>query len=647
MIVLAPRHLAWLLPLLATSAQAYEGTTTLAGLTERAALASRLHRQLMERFGLPLGLFEPLQWDPEQLPAAAARDLEARLRGLDPAEGYAPAVVPGLRSPPLRRQTALGWLVAGTVLETLPPVRLRNHFLDPTGRGLSRPPGLSAAAASLRALAAGLSSFRQLVTGTAFDGTGLPSTEWLQSADNELGLVAFVQAHERAVLAQKPQARETALVQLLLAAGGMLALLEQAGDPAYVRNDLDALLVDGGPYGRHVAQRFGRAGVPAPAPAVGEPPRHLVDLFYNAAGTGLVQRTARRFFSPRTLPGTGAPLVEGARTLLGEVPARGVPLTPMPPGWPTKEAGYLGTAEIPHLAAWSRLQLGGRPLLRWALDPRCHDSYAAVLLPEIARHATWALDLLFRGQLHVDWGPPQGERRLRVRALGVALRGGTLTVAGEGAQGERRPLGTSTVGEVNPGGELPLPSLGPLAGLRRLALLYRGADEHGEPLLLATQMDLSRPEAEPSERRQGALHAPHRRGDPGLPETGPRARAVPGLAQPSLPFPKRPQLRPSRPLVLPNQASLSRSDPSPARKGRRPARAQAAPPAAPDRWQGAGAGGLFGHGALRTGVAPHPDERPRCCPDQLRRRTRRSRPPYPRSGRCHPRWGPESARTGP
>lgn len=477
----------------AAPARAYEGPTTLAGLTERAALGSRLHRRLLDRFGADQGLLEPLRLDPKALPKERAQELESRLRALDPAEGYAPEALPGALSPPVRRQSAIGWLAAGAVLETVPEARLANHFLDAEGKGLRRPPGQTAAAASLRALGQGLSTFRELVTGSGFDGQGLASTDWLRSPDNDLGLPVFLRACEQAVVAEAPEARETALAEMLLSAGAALALLEQAGDPAYVRNDAGALLRLGGPYEHYVARRFGRAGVPEPDKALpGEAPRHLGELFFNAAGTGLAQRTARRFFSPGTLPGSGAPLPLSAAPLLGEVPAVGAPRTPAPAGWPEKEGGYLGTAAVPHLAAWTRGAVGQRPVLRWALDDRCHEDYARRLLPEVGRYAAAALDFLLRGDLLVELGEGGAPR---ARALGAALRGGTVALLGEDEGGRRRRLAEAPVKELEPGAALPLPELAGerLKGLRRLVVFYSGADDAGEPLLLSAQVALPAP----------------------------------------------------------------------------------------------------------------------------------------------------------
>ena len=71
----------------ATDARAYDPATTHAGLTERAALASELHRVLGRALSRPLGLFEPVALSLDQLPPDRAQSLEGRLATLDPSSG--------------------------------------------------------------------------------------------------------------------------------------------------------------------------------------------------------------------------------------------------------------------------------------------------------------------------------------------------------------------------------------------------------------------------------------------------------------------------------------------------------------------------------------------------------------------------------
>src|SRR3954447_12235914 len=94
--------------LAAAPAHAYDPATTHAGLTERAAFASVLHKVLSRRLGRPLGLFEPITLRATDLPDGEARALRIRLAALDPAGGYRPTD-DGAAS-------ALAWVVAGTVI---------------------------------------------------------------------------------------------------------------------------------------------------------------------------------------------------------------------------------------------------------------------------------------------------------------------------------------------------------------------------------------------------------------------------------------------------------------------------------------------------------------------------------------------------
>jgi hypothetical protein len=300
---------------LPTAALAYEAPTTLAGLTEQAVLASRLHRRLLQRFVYPLGIFEPLRLDLSSLPPARARDLYGRLVGLDPGAGYAPDWQQGSgRVYPVGRQHVLGWLAAGTVIENVPASRLRNHFFDPqTGRGLQLVGEQTRLSSSLQAVGSGVSSLRQLLAGAAVDGTGQPAPDWLLSADNDLGLPVFLRAYERSVLGEQPAERESALASALLSVGGLLSGLLQMGDPAFLRSDMGVALDGQGSLA--VAERFGRAGVPSPGPGEAGLPQRLRDLFADGRGGGLAERTARRCVQPTRCYISDAPalLAETAR----------------------------------------------------------------------------------------------------------------------------------------------------------------------------------------------------------------------------------------------------------------------------------------------------------------------------------------------
>ena len=93
-------------------AHAYDPATTHAGLTERAVMASRLHRVLTHQLSRPLGLFEPIALRYGDVPGVEAKALALRLAALDPAGGYRPD--------PDGVASALAWVIAGTVVAATP-----------------------------------------------------------------------------------------------------------------------------------------------------------------------------------------------------------------------------------------------------------------------------------------------------------------------------------------------------------------------------------------------------------------------------------------------------------------------------------------------------------------------------------------------
>src|SRR5262249_43425839 len=142
-----------------------------------------------------------------------------------------------------------------------------------------------------------------------FNMTGRPSTEWLTAPDNDVGLPVYYAQLEAAVAGEDPGRRSTALARALLALGGTLAVLEDAGEPAHVRNDFRGAFLGwggaspfdrGSAFERYVAETYGRGGVPAPAAPVSRP---TVMAYITAADRqGLADRTQRRFFSAGSLP---------------------------------------------------------------------------------------------------------------------------------------------------------------------------------------------------------------------------------------------------------------------------------------------------------------------------------------------------------
>jgi hypothetical protein len=430
----------------ALPAHAYHAATH-AGLTERAALASSLHQKLMQRFARALGLYEPLALDGNER-EPSRRELVRRIGQLDP-EG-------GLQLD-RGRLSALGWLVAGAAIEGVPAERTRNHFFDPTRQSGLDEVGGEALRTRLGAAATGVGSVRGVFTGATFDGSGMASTDWLRANDNEWGLPRFLDELEKSAAAPTAGERDGALARALLAAGAIAHVVEDAGDPTLVRDDYRvALEADAGPYERFVVTEYGRVGVPELGGAPVAKSR-LAALIHDGDGSGLADRTQSRFFSPGTLPDSGR------YTRPQTAPGRA-------------RSGYAAGA-VPHLAHYTRTPRG----LVWSLDERCFGDYARALLPESARYAAGALELLFRGRL--DVAAADGSATVTVHD--VALGRGKIALyadVGDAARRLVRARNLLTAADGEAIFEVSLP-----AGTRRVAAVFRGVDAGGEPLVVVQE----------------------------------------------------------------------------------------------------------------------------------------------------------------
>ena len=430
------------------SARAFDAAGTHAGLTESAALASTLGRVLTTNYGCSLGLYDSLRL---RIEGERGEQIEKRLAKLDPTEGYAPDH---------GRLTALGWLVAGSVAEEIPGDRDRNHFYDPsTGRGLDQGGFLDGLGLRLRRASGAGGSVRGVFTGSSFDGTGMPSIAWLNSDQNDFSLGHFIEARARATSAATRGEREEALAESLLVAGALLHVVEDAGDPAHVRNDyrvsIDQL---GAPLSRLIAARFGRLLMPPPSGGA-EPLDHLADAIHTRAATGLADRTQRRFFSEGTLPG-----------------AQGSSALPKPVAEAGAEArGYVSGDRVKHLAAWVR---DARGEVHWQLDRRCLDDYADATLPDTERAALSAIEHLFRGSLRVQSGS--------ILNGDLDLGAGKIQIFADDDKGVRRAIGSAEIHSATAGDKLiDLP--GDLHA-DTFAALFHGADVHGEPIVIALEI---------------------------------------------------------------------------------------------------------------------------------------------------------------
>jgi hypothetical protein len=469
----------------AAPARAWEAASTHAGLTQRAVIASQLHRALGARFGRPLGLFEPLQLQPRHLSAGERRSLLARLEVLDPEGGFRPDAE-GVN-------TALGWITAGAVLAKVPPERGRHHYHDPlTGLGLDDARGLLGVSHALRMAFDGVGGLRGLATGATFDGTGRSALDWISAPDNDLSLETLLRKLEEAVVAESPERREMALVRALLALGGVLCVLEDLGEPAHVRNDLRIShpVADGaagaGSTGRgsrfeaYVAVRFGRTQVPPPLSPMRRPT--LRAFFADADGEGLANRTQRRFFSEGTVPGavpidasvTPAEVARTARDSLA-YPQPTVARLELRKGMARR---YV-VSEGRRVLAYER----GVASVRFGLDDRVHADAAAALLPEIGAYAAGLVDSLL--QVRVDLRREGGRLQIKLDGLEGSAEVTRVTVLAEDRRGARRAL------PVNDAGRVSVAGLGVEAptGARRVAVAVAGSDRRG-PFIAVGELGL-------------------------------------------------------------------------------------------------------------------------------------------------------------
>lgn len=452
-------------------AAAYDPATTHAGLTERAVFASGLHRVLSKQLGRPLGLLEPLQVHTRTLPTQMRRAFWSRLGALDPAGGYRPDNE-GISS-------ALAWVVAGTVLAKTPPERGRHHFFDPRRReGLDDNPGLTGFVHTMRLALDNASSAREIATGGAFDLTGLSSLEWLAAAQNDQGLPAFLDHFERAATAPDAAIRETSLVRALIALGGIVAVLEDAGEPAHVRNDFRASFLKrqgpsswdrGSSFERFVAARYGRTGVPSPAQPVRRP--SLEAYFTGADGSGLADRTQRRFFSEGTLPPdihidartTSASVLERAWRSL-EYPAPVLPALDLH----HRRIRYVtvdGLRVLAYVRAPDRV--------RFFLDDAVYADTARVLLPEVGAYAAGLIDHLTRARVEVS--AANGELKASLQGT-QGPTGGTLRVFAEDASGTRKELPGLVPSSLATGTTATFTAP---TGAKKLVIVARGKDASG------------------------------------------------------------------------------------------------------------------------------------------------------------------------
>ena len=216
----------------------------------------------------PLGLFEPVALSLDELPPERGQAMEARLAALDPGGRLA-------RARTASRRRWRGWS-RDRSSPRRPPSAASICFYDPSrGAGLSQPGGVASLGNTLGLMLDTTGGVRALFTGTHFNMTGRPSTEWLLAPENDVGLPAFHAAagsrHRRRAARAPGDARWRGRCWRWAAT---LAVLEDAGEPAHVRNDFRArYLGNGRAEPVRSAGRRSSGSSPRPTAAWACPPR--------------------------------------------------------------------------------------------------------------------------------------------------------------------------------------------------------------------------------------------------------------------------------------------------------------------------------------------------------------------------------------
>jgi len=275
--------------------------------------------------------------------------------------------------------------------------------------------------------------------------------------------------------------------------GGTLAVLEDAGDPAHVRNDFRGAYLStngtspfdrGSAFERYVAETFGQSGVPAAAAPVHRP---TVMAYITAADSqGLADRTQRRFFSDGTLPEsvvvdretTAAEVMRDARDSLPyALPA--LPHLDLAAMGDTRYAyapSDPGSPAQPRRRLIAYLRLPGR--VRFFLDRAVYQDTARALLPEIGGYGAGLIDHLFRAKIQLEVA--SGAVAVTVTGARGNVRQGEVRLYAEDAAGNRHPFGTAPAATTPT--RLTIP-----AGTRRIAAVLRGEDEAGDLVAVAEQ----------------------------------------------------------------------------------------------------------------------------------------------------------------
>jgi hypothetical protein len=269
---------------------------------------------------------------------------------------------------------------------------------------------------------------------------------WIEARQNDQGLIAFLDGLERSVSAGQPRERETALVRSLLALGGMVAVLEDAGQPAFVRNDFRGEFLAqgaGSAFERYVADRYGAVALPPAAHAMARP--DLASFFAASDGKGLAQTTQQRFFSPGTLP-DDFDIGAGDTSAVADSLANQSLKFPLPKvaGVDVAASGRTRYVKQDGRRVLAYQRNGNR--LHFFLDQTVYADTARQWLPEVEAYAAGMVDYLLRGKVEI--AVADHSATFTVAGLSGALEtGAALHVFSERADGSRqeiavRPLAT-------------------------------------------------------------------------------------------------------------------------------------------------------------------------------------------------------------
>jgi hypothetical protein len=244
------------------------------------------------------------------------------------------------------------------------------------------------------------------------------------------------------------------------------------------------------PYALYVARRYGRYGLPR---LQGKRVRRntLRAFFKNKKQTGLAQTTARNYFSPGSLPPPKK--VENMARITGHLKRFGRKRFARPPVWPlplkSLEAGqttYLvrrktrkGFGPI-RVAAYG---ISPQGTLKFWLERRVYENYAAELLPRAVRFSEGLIAYLLRGKL--SFVQKEKSATIRIVNKGPGLAKGRLRVLIEDAAGKRTVYKKAQISTPRVKGKV-LTTLSRSAfpkHTRAVAVAFLGTDTYGEPIV--------------------------------------------------------------------------------------------------------------------------------------------------------------------